>query len=262
MNCALLGGSANPVCLLGPSKEGDGCNEDSECASGSCAKSIHACAGIDEGMPCAPGSPDPCEANHYCRPDSSSRLGGTCDKAVSAGRPCRVAGACARGYFCAGPAAGAGVCTPVLSTPTWANTTLGPFMCATGTALRLDAGPPVIWQCANPAAANVSGLLGTDCDPAEPPPAAFECACAADGKSKLRPIGGAGLGAKAAAYKNLAACLAGAVSPLGKPCLYDAADLENVRYASCGYYACYPQYQALANSTGGRFYAPPLSQWW
>ena len=33
-----------------------------------------------------------------------------------------------------------------------------------------------------------------------------------------------------------------------------------MRYGSCVFYSCYPAYIALMNSTGGRFYAPPLQQ--
>ena len=33
-----------------------------------------------------------------------------------------------------------------------------------------------------------------------------------------------------------------------------------MRYGSCVFYACYPAYIKLMNSTGGRFYSPPLQQ--
>ena len=33
-----------------------------------------------------------------------------------------------------------------------------------------------------------------------------------------------------------------------------------MRYGSCVYYACYPQYLALVNATGGRVFRDPLKQ--
>jgi hypothetical protein len=129
-------------CLIGPNKDGDGCNENVECASGACASQLRVCVGVDEGMPCAPGLPDPCKVDHYCALDPAVGLGGTCAKVVSAGKPCKSSTACARGFFCSGARAGAGVCTAVLSVPAGANTTLGAYMCASGTALLIDAATP------------------------------------------------------------------------------------------------------------------------
>ena len=37
-------------------------------------------------------------------------------------------------------------------------------------------------------------------------------------------------------------------------------DMDRVRYGSCVYYACYPQYLALVNATGGRYFRDPLAQ--
>jgi hypothetical protein len=71
---------------------------------------------------------------------------------------------------------------------------------------------------------------------------------------------GYGIGSRATAYQDLYKCLKSAKTPQGTPCLYDFTDFERMRYGSCVFYACYPAYIALMNSTGGRFYAPPLLQ--
>ena len=257
-----LSASGAGSCLIGPNKDGDGCNENTECASNKCQTEIKVCMGVDEGLPCAPSLPDPCRVNHYCAPDTETLLGGTCAKAVSPGAPCKTSTACARGFFCTSSSVGRGVCTAVLSTPTGVNTTLGPYMCATGTGLLIDAATavaPAVFKCIDPV--NATSFLGTECVPGAAIPAGFECTCSSDGKTRYRTVGGFGLGSRAAAFTNLAKCLFAAQNPMGAPCLYDAADLETVRYGSCGFYACYPYYQALANSTGGRFYAPPLNAW-
>ena len=71
---------------------------------------------------------------------------------------------------------------------------------------------------------------------------------------------GYGIGSRSSAYQDLYKCLKDAQTPLNKPCLYDYQDFERMRYGSCVFYACYPAYIALMNSTGGRFFAPPLQQ--
>jgi hypothetical protein len=166
-------------------------------------------------------------------------------------------------------------------------------MCKSGTAVRVATGTSAsagddIFRCMD--SANVTAFVGTECDPATAVlPAGFECACASDSKSRVRTLGGFGTGSRSTAFAELSVCLANAVNPIGKPCLYDYGDMVNIRYGasesnhatrsrrvyaqfnppprpastragSCGYYSCYPQYQALANSTGGRFYTAPLSQ--
>ena len=124
----------------------------------------------------------------------------------------------------------------------------------------MRASPP-LFKCVDPAL--VAGQTGVECDPARPLPTGsdgYECACAASGKTLLRPIGGYGLGFNSKAYSDLTTCFASAETPNLMPCSYDYTDFERMRYGSCVFYACYPYYQRLMNGTGGRWYAPPLSQ--
>lgn len=246
------------VCKLGPQKHGDGCNENSECASGHCLKEIRVCRGVDEGEGCSPGYPDPCMPDHYCAPDADSAKGGRCQKSVSTGKTCAYQAACARGSYCDGSLASGRRCVPMFSIASGANTTIGPYMCASGTAVQVAAPPSAVYTCVE---ANYTlAAVGTPCDPRSRAPMGFECKCAGDGTTRWRTLGGLGTGARTKAFKDLYQCLLTAQGPTGDDCQFDSADMERVRYGSCAFYACYPYYQALVNASGGRFYAPPLDQ--
>lgn len=94
----------------------------------------------------------------------------------------------------------------------------------------------------------------TPLGPPPPPPLPFAT------RSRARARAGYGIGSRTTAYQDLYKCLKSAKTPQNTPCLYDYTDFERMRYGSCVFYACYPAYIALMNSTGGRFYAPPLLQ--
>jgi hypothetical protein len=190
------------VCVLGPQKAGDGCNLGAECASGTCHKrGTASCMGIEEGNPCTPpvgGNPDPCESAHWCAPAAGAPGRGSCQKVVSAGRACSALGACEQGTICASAGAGAeSRCIPYLSVPAGATTTVGPYLCASGSALLVSESPRT-FRCALP---NVTtALVGRECTPGSasaPPPEGFECLCAADGKQRLSTVGGASASARA-----------------------------------------------------------------
>lgn len=74
------------------------------------------------------------------------------------------------------------------------------------------------------------------------------------------PSAGLGLGQRSAAYLSLYNCLVSAIGISGELCEFDPIDLDRPRYGSCAFYQCYPQYLALVNATGGRYYMPPLQQ--
>lgn len=247
------------TCLLGPQKHGDGCNQEGECASGNCLKELRICRGVDEGEECAPGYPDPCMPNHYCAPDPATRKGGKCQKSVSMGRACNYPTACERGTYCAGDSSANRKCVPMFSVDVGKNTTIGPYMCTTGTAVMVKQGEDStssLYQCVS---ANAS-FVGNECNPARPAPVGYECKCSADGKMRLRTIGALGLGLRTKAFSNLYKCLLTAQNPMGDACEFDSVDMERVRYGSCAFYACYPYYLALVNATGGRTFSPPLDQ--
>lgn len=246
------------TCLLGPQKHGDGCNQEGECASGNCLKELRICAGVDEGEKCTPGYPDPCASDHFCAPTNAGG-GGICQKAVTAGRPCSWNTACERGTYCAGTSLDSRRCVPMFSVETGQNTTVGPYMCKTGNAVIVQAGvdlPSSLYQCVD---AN-STKVGAECSTRSPAPMGYECKCAADGKTRLRTVMALGLGGRSAAWKDLYTCLLTATGPMGDLCEFDSTDMEGVRYGSCAFYGCYPQYLALVNATGGRVFAPPLDQ--
>lgn len=202
------------VCRLGPQKQGDGCIEDGECASGTCTKEMRMCRGVDEGEECKVGFPDPCQSDHYCMPETSSMLGGRCAKSVSLGRSCTYPGSCARGSYCSSAARGmTGTCTPLFSLAAGTNTTLGVYMCASGTGIAAAYASSVpdtpttsypTLQCVDPAV--TMAIVGTECDPAVRAPMGYACSCSADGKTRLRTLGGG---------CSSAGCARRATSPFG-----------------------------------------------
>ena len=80
---------------------------------------------------------------------------------------------------------------------------------------------------AGPFAAYQLALLGAECAAGAPAPAGFECACAGDGKTRFRSVGGFGLGSRALAFRDLNKCLLNAQNPM------DIAlkDAEKSRYS-------------------------------
>lgn len=246
------------LCLLGPQKHGDGCNEEQECASGNCVKALRICKGVELGDPCAPGFPDPCAPGTYCELFSGNALGGRCISVMSANRPCTSVSSCARGTFCSGASFDAQICIPPFSLPAGANSTLGPYMCESANALQVSVNPPV-FQCTP--AEPVLAMVGQPCDTRNPLPAGYECKCARQGMTLVRSVGGFGLSARAAVWKDLHKCLMKATDPMGKPCSFDVGDLDTMRYGSCGFYGCYPLYVKLVELTGSRFFKDPLLGW-
>lgn len=245
-------------CLLGPQKHGDGCNQNGECASGKCLTELRICKGLEAGEACVPGMPDPCMPNHYCAPDAQSIKGGRCKKSVSAGKACNFSTACERGTFCAGHNSTARTCMPVFSVPDNQLVDIGPYMCQSGTAVVASTNleGSNIFKCV----ARNASYVGEVCESTNSAslPLGYECVCAADNQERLRTIGGVGIGYRSKAFEELFECLMTAINPMGDLCGFDAADLEQVRYGSCGFYACYGKYQQLVNTTGGRFFTPPL----
>ncbi|RYG43734.1 hypothetical protein EON67_12585 [archaeon] len=61
-------------------------------------------------------------------------------------------------------------------------------------------------------------------------------------------------------WPELFKCLEKSTSIMNEVCEFDSVDLESVRYGSCAFYACYPQYLRLVNVTGGRHFVAPLDQ--
>ena len=188
------------ICKLGPQKHGDGCTETGECASGNCIKELHTCRGIDEGEECVPGFPDPCQPAHFCNPDPTAMyLGGRCFKSVNVGKSCSFAASCSRGSYCSGVGlSGGATCIPMFSLASGANTTIGPYMCKSGTALAAAFGPAAVldvpssypaFQCVEPTA--VAAVVGTECAAGVKPPMGYDCTCAADGRTRLRTLAGA-----------------------------------------------------------------------
>lgn len=233
-------------CLLGPQKHGDGCSVPQECASGTCLKELRMCRGTDEGEACTPGLPDACQPAHYCAGGAGGDASmGTCAKSVSPGGRCAYPTACASGTFCTGPDASftRARCAAAFTVDTGANTTIGPYMCKTGNAIMVAQGATLATSVYTCVTAN-STRVGEPCVAARGAPPGYQCRCAEDGTTRLRTVGALGLGGRSAAWRDLYTCLLGATGPTGDPCLFDSADLETVRYGSCVYYACYPQYLA------------------
>jgi hypothetical protein len=249
------------TCRIGPNKHGDACNQNGECASDNCLRELKICKGIDEGEVCEPSFPDPCEPDHYCRPEAGGFVG-RCSKVSNPGKQCESSESCQRGYYCAGPTpTGAKKCIAPFTVPDYTNTTIGPWMCHTANAVMVAKGANDInsvYQCRP---INETSLVNKPCNPRLSPPLGYECACAgAAGGFRLRTIGGLGLGVRVTAWHDLFKCLVGASGIMGELCEFDSVDLTNVRYGSCAYYACYPQYLRLVNATGSIVFNPPMSQ--
>jgi hypothetical protein len=253
--------------------------QNAECASGTCLTQLGLCQGLDEGEACEPGFPDPCAPEHYCytAPGGAPPV---CAKAISPGRPCTSSESCSSGYYCAvSPALDPTIprCVAPFTAPTGANTTLGPWMCVSGSALMVEPGsmpglsPDAVYTCtAGADAANATAQTGRPCNPALPPSfPGYECACArapdspTGGQSQLRARGDVGVasGAAAAAWQALFTCLMKAQGVVRAPCLFDSLDLTNVRYGSCGYFACTVQYQAVVAAVGAPAWQQPLVRW-
>jgi Dickkopf N-terminal cysteine-rich region len=248
------------TCRIGPNKHGDACNQDGECASGNCLRELRMCKGIDEGEQCIPSFPDPCQPDHYCQAQPGGA--GVCSRVLSAGKTCPSSEACARGYYCAGAtAAGTKKCVAPFSVPNYQNTTIAPWMCQSANALMVvKAATEVdsIYQCRP---LNETSLVGRTCNPKLPAPLGYSCACAGAGNGfKLRTLGNLGMGARVTAWNNLFTCLMTAQGLMGEVCEFDSYDLTHVRYGSCAYYGCYPQYLKLVNATGSLVFNPPLAQ--
>lgn len=248
------------TCRIGPNKHGDACNQDNECASGKCLRELRLCKGIDEGEHCSPSLPDPCQPGHYCLPDSGSSTG-RCAKVVSAGAKCAASQACERGFFCAGPDVTNRRCIAPFTVPDGTNTTIGPYMCASANAL-LAVGRSDIADSVYTCLPSNATLVGTRCNPAAKAPLGYECVCsgANNGEYRLRSINALGLGGRSNVWRELMTCLNTATGIMGDLCEFDSVDLEIVRYGSCAYYGCHPQYLRLVNATGGRSFRPPLLQ--
>jgi hypothetical protein len=247
------------TCRIGPNKHGDACNQNAECASKNCIKELRTCKGIDEGEHCEPGLPDPCQPGHYCLPDSNGGSTGRCAKVISPASKCIYSEACDRGFYCAGPSLGERKCLPPFSVPDYSNTTIGPFMCASANAVLVYAQrseSESIYSCRP---TNTS-LVGLPCNPAVISPPGHECKCSFAGEYRLRTINALGIGSRSVVWKELHDCLITSTGITGELCEFDSADLEYVRYGSCSYYQCYPQYRRLVNVTGGRIFNPPLLQ--
>ena len=251
-------------CMLGPNRHGDACNDNAECASGTCSLRLKLCAGVAGGQSCTASTPDPCAPGFYC-------ASGVCApqfQAAAPGAPLTKCGtnaqSCARGLFCAGQSDGNAYCTPPYSVAPGVNTTLGPYMCASGNAYMLVQGATnagSVYQCLA-SAPTLAGNIAQDaplCSSGAPLVPGQTCQCAADNYMRVTTIGGVGLGARAAIWQNLYQCLQNARGVTGDPCQFDASDMEAIRYGSCAYYACFPHYVQLATTTGARFLSPPLS---
>ena len=251
-------------CMLGPNRHGDACNDNAECASGTCSLRLKLCAGVAGGQSCTASTPDPCAPGFYC----ASGICAPQFQAAAPGAPLTKCGtngqSCSRGLFCAGQSDGNAYCTPAYSVAAGVNTTLGPYMCASGNAYMLVQGATnagSVYQCLAGAPA-LAGTIAADapfCSSGAPLVPGQTCQCAADNYMRVTTIGGVGLGARAAIWQNLYQCLQNAKGITGEPCQFDASDMEAIRYGSCAYYACFPHYVQLATTTGARFLSPPLS---
>lgn len=248
------------TCRIGPNKHGDGCNQNGECASGVCLKELKVCKGIEEGETCEPDFPDPCQPGMYCRPEALGVVG-TCSKVSTASKSCVSSEGCARGFYCAGlTPSGPKKCVAPFSTPDGSNITIGPWMCASANAVVVSQGLSEIdsiYQCR---AVNDTTLVNKPCNSRLAPPLGYECACSTTGGYRLRTVRSLGLGARVTVWNNLFNCLNTATSIMGELCEYDSVDLYNVRYGSCAYYACYPQYLKLVNVTGSLVFNDPFKQ--
>ena len=251
-------------CMLGPNRHGDACNDNAECASGTCSLRLKICAGVAGGQSCTASTPDPCAPGFFCS-------NGICSPQFPAPAPgdaptkCGAnSQSCARGLFCAGQSDGNNYCTPAYSVAAGVNTTLGPYMCTSGNAYMLVQGATnaaSVFQCL-PGAPTLANALEQDapkCVPGAPLVPGQTCQCSADNNYRVTTIGGVGLGARAAIWQNLYQCLQSSRGVTGDPCQFDASDMEAIRYGSCAYYACFPWYVQLATTTGARFLSPPLS---
>ncbi|RYG43733.1 hypothetical protein EON67_12580 [archaeon] len=171
------------TCRIGPNKHGDACNQDGECASGRCLRELRICKGIDEGETCEPSFPDPCEPNHYCLPKREGvETTGSCAKVISAGKACTYSEACERGYYCAGPTLATRRCVAPFTVEDGFNTTVGPYMCKSANAVLAvsqQSSVNSIYTCVS--ANTTESLVGTECNPAAPPPPGFECVCSGRG---------------------------------------------------------------------------------
>ena len=251
-------------CMLGPNRHGDACNDNAECASGTCSLRLKLCAGVAGGQSCTASTPDPCAPGFYC----ASGICAPQFQAAAPGAPLTKCGtngqSCSRGLFCAGQSDGNAYCTPPYSVAAGVNTTLGPYMCASGNAYMLVRGATnagSVYQCLASAPA-LAGNIAQDapfCSSGASLVPGQTCQCAADNFMRVTTIGGVGLGARAAIWQNLYQCLQNSKGMTGEPCQFDASDMEAIRYGSCAYYACFPHYVQLATTTGARFLSPPLS---
>lgn len=237
------------TCRIGPNKHGDACNQDGECASNDCLRELRRCKGVDEGEVCRPGFPDPCQPGFYCTP--SARGSGTCQKVVNAGKVCPASEACERGFYCAGPdPMGVKRCVQPFSVPDYRNTTVAPWMCASANAVLVAPSANEVDSIYNCRPANETSSLGRPCNPRLAPPLGYTCTCSNGGGFRLKPIGNLGTGSRVDVWKELFTCLNSAQGLLGDLCEFDSYDMTHVRYGSCAYYACYPQYLRLVNATG------------
>lgn len=260
------GGGVDPsspgLCYLGPQKHGDGCTNSAECASGYCVRATNVCKGIEVHNQCIPSSPDPCAPGYYCLKGVNGA--GTCEAMRPVNAPCDTTTACARGTFCASLGGGNGnKCTKPFSLKVGDNTTLGPFMCETANALVVSLGSSKmtsVFQCASTPVTSSTSLdvLAPKCTSTNFAKLGYECKCANDDQFREITIGGLGLGARVEAWNDLFVCLEKSKGVTGESCMYDSDDMENIRYGSCAYYACYPYYLKLAQVTGARFLSPPL----
>jgi hypothetical protein len=250
-------------CMLGPNKHGDACNDNAECASGTCSLRLKICVGVPVGQSCTASTPDPCAPGLFCSI-------GQCQPQYPAPAPggaltkCTNPQSCSRGLFCAGQSDGSSYCTPAYSVANGVNTTLGPYMCASGNALMVaqtatSAGST--YQCIKPPAPlqNTIEADAPRCSAATQLVPGQVCKCAKDQQTRVTTVGSVGLGARAAVWSNLYQCLLSAKGVTGDPCQFDASDMESIRYGSCAYYACFTYYVQLATVTGARFLDPPLS---
>ena len=256
--------SGKGKCMLGPNRHGDACNDNAECASGTCSLRLKICVGVAGGQSCSASTPDPCAPGFYCSL-------GLCQpqfQAAAPGAPLTMCGSnaqsCARGLFCAGQSNGNAYCTAPYSVAAGVNTTLGPYMCASGNAYMLVQGATPagsVFQCLKGAPTPTNTIDGDapKCSPSTALAPGQTCQCAADNNMRVTTIGGVGLGARAAVWQDLYQCLQTARGVTGDPCQFDASDMEAIRYGSCVYYACFPLYVQLATITGARFLSPPLS---
>jgi hypothetical protein len=270
-------GDRDGTCRLPPNNHGDACNVNNECASGNCLKELKLCRGVMPGGACVPGNPNQCGTfagvSYFCQPNPDSIRGGLCAPRVRQGRLCQFASQCARGMYCSRPFPKypSGTCMAPFSVATGQTTTIGPFMCATANAVLIQRGSTSstsLYMCADANA--TAALVGQPCAPPSssaggsaavaPLPPGFECVCAQDGVSRLRPVSRLGLGARAGVWQALHTCMVQSTNIMGEPCEFGSEDMTNVRIGSCVYYACYPYFQQLVNASGSLVYLPPLVQ--